>query len=47
MPKQMRLEDAMMYCLVNEGRVVSTTTYLSYQPGKLHRRKDGNPVTEE
>ena len=47
MPKQMRLEDAMMYCLVNEGRGLSVPQLTYHQPEKLHLRKDGNPVTEE
>ena len=44
----MRLEEAMMYCLVTEGRGMSIPqiTYL-INSQQLHRRKDGTPVTEQ
>ena len=44
----MRLEEAMVYCLVTEGRGLSIPqlTYLINRE-RLHRRKDANPITEE
>lgn len=47
-PGQLRLEEAMIYCLVNEGRglTIPQLTYLINQE-KLHSRKDGEPVTED
>ena len=44
----MRLEDAMMYVLVTEGRGLSIpqVAYLINRE-KLYIRKDGGPVTEE
>lgn len=46
--KKMRLEEAMIYVLVSEGRGLSIPqiTYLINRE-KLHIRQDGNPVTEE
>ena len=46
--KQMRLEEAILYCLVNEGRGLSIPqlTYLINRE-KLHVRLDGDPVSEE
>lgn len=48
MSKKMRLEEAMVYVLVSEGRGLSLPqiTYLINRE-KLHIRQDGNPVTEE
>lgn len=48
MSKKMRLEEAMIYVLVSEGRGLSIPqiTYLINRE-KLHIRQDGNPVTEE
>lgn len=43
----MKLEEAMMYCLVTEDRGLSVPqlTYLINRH-KLYERKDGDPVTE-
>ena len=48
MPEKMRLEEAMLYCLVNErrGLSISQITYLINRE-KLHVRLDGEPVSEE
>lgn len=48
MVQKMRLEEAMMYCLVTEGRGLSVPqiTYLINRE-KLHTRLDGTPVTEQ
>ncbi|MCH5226567.1 MAG: hypothetical protein J1F16_01915 [Muribaculaceae bacterium] len=44
----MRLEDAMLYCLVNEGRglTVPQLTYLINRE-KLHIKKNGTPISED
>lgn len=44
----MKLPEAMVYCLVNEGRglTIPQITYLINRE-KLHVRKDGQPITEE
>lgn len=48
MPNNMRLEDAMVYVLVSEGRGLSVPqiSYLINRE-KLHLRQDGNPVSDE
>ena len=45
---KMRLEEAMMYCLVteNKGLSIPQITYLINRE-RLHVRNDGNPVSEE
>ncbi|MCH5229232.1 MAG: hypothetical protein J1F12_04475 [Muribaculaceae bacterium] len=44
----MKLQEAMLYCLIAEGRglTVPQLTYLINRE-HLHKRKDGQPVSEE
>lgn len=45
---KMKLEEAMVYCLVTEGRglTIPQIAYLINRE-ELYKRKDGNPVTDE
>lgn len=46
-PNKMKLEEAMVYCLVNEGRGLSIPQIVHLiNREKIYTRKDGESVTE-